>query len=76
MPICVVEKDDHLLKTKIVLKLVDKFSDEQAEKVFLNTEIGSKEDINVIIDYLHEYRPKVFAKLNDIFAKKSYIQIL
>ena len=60
----VLEKNDNLLKTKLVLKATDKFSDAQAEKMFKDTEIRSEKDIDVLVGYLKKYRPNIFAKLN------------
>jgi len=60
----VLEKDDHLLKTKLIFKS-EEFTDEQAERAFLDTEIQSKDDIQILIDYLEKYRPTLAKKLND-----------
>jgi hypothetical protein len=58
----VLEKDDHLLKTKLVIKS-EEFTDEQTESVFLATEVQSEDDITTLINYLQEYRPKLVEKL-------------
>ena len=58
----VLEKDDHLLKAKLTLKSVDIFTDEQAEKVFLETDVTSVDDIGVLVDYLKQCRPKLYVK--------------
>ncbi|MBA4320835.1 MAG: hypothetical protein C0412_20795 [Flavobacterium sp.] len=65
------EKDDHLLKTKLVLKATDKFTDEQAERVFENTEIKSENDTEELINYLKQYRPKLFKKFKLILLNVS-----
>jgi hypothetical protein len=58
----VLEKNDHLLKTKLAFK-DEGLTDEQAEIVFLNTEVQSTEDIITLVDYLKQYRPKLAEKI-------------
>jgi hypothetical protein len=58
----VLEKDDHLLKTKLAFKS-EELTDEQVEAVFLNTEVQSTEDITTLVDYLKQYRPKLAEKI-------------
>jgi hypothetical protein len=58
----VLEKDDHLLKTKLAFK-DEELTDEQAESVFLNTEVQSTEDVTTLVDYLKQYRPKLAEKI-------------
>jgi len=65
----VLEKDDHLLKAKLTLKSVDIFTDEQAEKVFLETEVTSVDDIGVLVDYLKQCRPKLYKKISSMLKK-------
>ena len=60
----VLEKEDHLLNTKLVIKSVGKFSNEQAEKMFMNTTVHSEKDITELLNYIQECRPRLFRKLN------------
>ena len=63
----VLERDDHLLKTKLVLKSTDDFTDKQALKVFLGTELRSEDDISELVEYLKICRPALFTKLSACF---------
>ena len=65
----VLEKEDHLLKTKLALKSTDTVTDAQAEIAFLDTEIKSKEDLEVILGYLEKYRPAVYKRLDSRFKE-------
>ncbi|TSA45208.1 hypothetical protein D4R51_02305 [bacterium] len=67
----VLEKKDHLLNTKLVLKSTDEFTDEQAEKVFLDTEMTSEADILEICGYLRQYRPGLLKKLEEQIKRKE-----
>ncbi|MDD5547955.1 MAG: hypothetical protein PHN74_03645 [Candidatus Pacebacteria bacterium] len=71
MGIPVLEKDDHLLKIKLVLKDTDRVSDEMAEKMFLDTEIKSEDDIRELVNYLGQYRPKLLEKLSVATKQKQ-----
>ncbi len=55
----VLEKNDHLLKAKLVFKSVEEFTDEEAKQVFLETELCSESDIIELVTYLENFRPNV-----------------
>lgn len=59
----VLEREDHLLNTKLVFKAIDEFTDEQAEVAFLGTEVKSSDDIVELVNYLKQYRPSLYKKL-------------
>ncbi len=64
MAISVAIQSDHLLRLKLVLKSQDEFSNEQAERAFLDTEIQSEDDIEVVMQYLMDFRPAIYQRLN------------
>lgn len=75
MAITTIIQPDHLLRLKLVLKSADDFTDEEAEKLLLNTEVISEDDIQTALDdiqtvleYLREFRPKLYQKLNLLVA--------
>ncbi len=61
----VLEREDHLLKTKLVFKSTDEFTDEQAERVFLDTKVESEADLEELVHYLAQYRPNLLQRLNN-----------
>jgi hypothetical protein len=52
---------EELLKFKLACKSVE-FTDEQIDRLFLNFEIGSKEEIEELLRILIQYRPKIHEK--------------
>ncbi|OGZ67542.1 MAG: hypothetical protein A3C58_02205 [Candidatus Staskawiczbacteria bacterium RIFCSPHIGHO2_02_FULL_34_10] len=61
-----LKKTDHLLKLKIVLKSTTQFTDEYAWKIFIDTEIESQDDIEVVMNYVATYRPKIYRQLQKL----------
>ena len=59
----VLEKENHLLNAKLVFKSTNEFTDEQAEKMFMDTEVESADDISELVSYMRKYRPELYKKL-------------
>jgi len=59
----VLEKENHLLNAKLIFKMTREFTDEQAEKMFMDTEVESADDISELVSYMRKYRPELYKKL-------------